>query len=158
MLCEIKLFQITATYVSHRHTHTTQQTNIPTLCFSFGITNSAYRSLQDQNESQCMCILGENGSGKTESARIILHFLSNVHSQHTLSGKKIFHNQNSTRLMRCKSLAAYPKYESPEAPCRSGRRDSIKFQKLHVNQLANRLIVAMLMLYFFFHSEINRNR
>lgn len=94
--------------------------------FSYGITNSAYRSLQDQNENQCVCILGENGSGKTESARIILHFLSNVHSNHTLSGKQIFHNQNSTRLMRCKSLASYPKYESTDIPCRSAKRDSIK--------------------------------
>lgn len=102
--------------------------------FSYGITNSAYRSLQDQNENQCVCILGENGSGKTESARIILHFLSNVHSDHTLSGKKILHNKNSTRLMRCKSLATYPKYESPEAMCRSAKRDSIKFaRKLHVS-------------------------
>lgn len=106
------------------------------LAFSYGITNSAYRSLQDQNENQCVCILGENGSGKTESARIILHFLSNVHSNHTLSANKILHNQNSTRLMRCKSLASYPKYESPEALCRSGTCDSIKFaRKSHVSQL-----------------------
>lgn len=105
--------------------------------FSYGITNSAYRNLQDQNENQCVCILGENGSGKTESARIILHFLSNVHSDHTLSGKKILHNQNSTRLMRCKSLASYPKYELPEATIsRSGKRDSIKFaRKSHVSCL-----------------------
>ncbi|XP_055322935.1 unconventional myosin-Ia [Sitodiplosis mosellana] len=95
----------------------------------YGITNSAYRSLQDQNENQCVCVLGENGSGKTESARIILHFLSNVHSDHTLSGRKILQNQNSTRLMRCKSLASYPKYESPEAVCHSGKRDSIKFAR-----------------------------
>ncbi|XP_031619986.1 unconventional myosin-Ia isoform X2 [Contarinia nasturtii] len=96
----------------------------------YGITNASYRSLQDQNENQCMCILGENGSGKTESARIILHFLSNVHSDHTLSGKKILHNQNSTRLMRCKSLASYPKYESlVDGSCRSKKRDSIKFAR-----------------------------
>lgn len=108
--------------------------------FSYGIANSAYRSLQDQNENQCVCIVGENGSGKTESARIILHFLSNVHSEHTLSGKQIFHNQNSTRLMRCKSLASYPKYESTESTtpaCNrsAGRRDSIKHaHKSHVGQ------------------------
>lgn len=97
--------------------------------FSYGLSQHAYRSLLDQNENQCVCILGENGSGKTESARIILHFLSNVHSDHTLSGKKIFHNQNSTRLMRCKSLASYPKYESPELQSRSGKRDSIKYAR-----------------------------
>lgn len=96
------------------------------MIFSYGITNLAYRSLQDQNESQCMCILGENGSGKTESARIILHFLSNVHSEQTLRSRKIFHNQNSTRLMRCKSLVSYPRYESPESNCRPEKHSSIK--------------------------------
>lgn len=101
---------------------------------SYGIANSAYRSLQDQNENQCICIVGENGSGKTESARIILHFLSNVHSEHTLTGKHIFHNQNSNGLQRCKSLAAYPKYDSTEIPSRPARRDSIKnAHKTHVS-------------------------
>lgn len=116
--------------------------------FSYGLSQHAYRSLLDQNENQCVCILGENGSGKTESARIILHFLSNVHSDHTLSGKKIFHNQNSTRLMRCKSLASYPKYESPELQSRSGKRDSIKYaRKTNVSCNTNIILLKIYQLF-----------
>lgn len=90
----------------------------------------AYRSLQDQNENQCICILGENGSGKTETARIILHFLSNVHSEQTLRSRKIFHNQSSTRLQRCKSLVSYLKYEpSEDANFRPEKRSAIKFAR-----------------------------
>lgn len=137
---------------------------------SYGIANSAYRSLQDQNENQCICIVGENGSGKTESARIILHFLSNVHSEHTLTGKHIFHNQNSTRLQRCKSLAAYPKYESTDTPpSQPTRRDSIKnAHKSHVSIIQNKkdiqfddifkIIVFLLQTYSFgIYTEISRN-
>lgn len=124
---------------------------------SYGIANSAYRSLQDQNDNQCICIVGENGSGKTESARIILHFLSNVHSEHTLTGKHIFHNQNSTRLQRCKSLAAYPKYESTETPpSRPTRRDSIKnAHKSHVSTILNKKDIQTPKQLFFFSLAIS---
>lgn len=96
--------------------------------FSYGITNSAYRSLQDQNEDQCMCILGENGSGKTESARIILHFLSNVHGNQ-YGGRPIFQNQNTSKLTRCKSLASYPRYDCPDTVCNAEKRNSIKLAR-----------------------------
>lgn len=144
------------TTLSFRHTCKLQSHNFPALngqfynnlsCFrfhrtpfiSYGITNLAYRSLQDQNESQCICILGENGSGKTETARIILHFLSNVHSDQTLRSRKIFHNQGSSRLQRCKSLVSYPKYEPHEdAHCRPEKRSAIKYaRKSHVSAQAH---------------------
>lgn len=96
------------------------------ICQRYGITNSAYRSLQDQNEDQCMCIFGENGSGKTESARIILHFLSNVHAEQ-YNGRRIFPEKNGSKLTRCKSLASYPQYECPEFFSQSEKRSSMKF-------------------------------
>lgn len=141
MLCEIKLLQASATHVSSsfqtNYSHFPSTSNghfyddiVVLVCSSYGVTNLAYRSLQDQNENQCICILGENGSGKTETARIILHFLSNVHSEQTLRSRKIFHNQGSARLQRCKSLVSYPKYEPhEEAHCRPEKRSAIKFAR-----------------------------
>lgn len=76
---------------------------------SYGLTNLAYRSLLDQNENQCICVLGEKCSGKTESVRLILHFLTNLNRENVPSGSKS--NTLSTTaatLMRCKSLASYP--------------------------------------------------
>lgn len=90
--------------------------------FSYGIANLAYRNLQDFNESQCICLLGEKGSGKTESARIILHFLSNVNLK-----PKLCAEQCSTKLLRCKSLASYPKFEFCDSEFKPERKRSIKY-------------------------------
>lgn len=68
----------------------------------------------DQNENQCICILGEQAAGKTESARIILHYLTNANVDHDLSETQKSNPHQSTKLIRCKSLASYPKCESPE--------------------------------------------
>lgn len=69
---------------------------------SFGLANLAYRNLIDQNEDQCICILGEKGSGKTESLRIILHFLTHLRESGTRRQQ-----ERGTKLTRCKSLASY---------------------------------------------------
>lgn len=45
---------------------------------SYAITNSAYQWLQNHNEDQCIILSGENGSGKTETSRMIVHFLTQV--------------------------------------------------------------------------------
>lgn len=138
MLRQIKLFQIAATYVSQINNEHNQQNepeiiDLSSKCFrchfSYGITNSAYRSLQDQNEDQCMCILGENGSGKTESARIILHFLSNVHGNQYGGRPLIFQNENTSKLTRCKSLASYPRYDCPDTVCNVEKCNSIKLAR-----------------------------
>ncbi|XP_050303869.1 unconventional myosin-Ib [Anthonomus grandis grandis] len=41
----------------------------------YGVAESAYRSLTDKGENQCIIVTGESGSGKTEAARIVLQFL-----------------------------------------------------------------------------------
>lgn len=42
------------------------------------MTNSAYQWLENYNEDQCIITLGESGSGKTESTRMCVHFLTQV--------------------------------------------------------------------------------
>lgn len=85
----------------------------PILVFNFtcryGLTNLAYRSLLDQNENQCICVLGEKSSGKTESVRLILHFLTNSSVENEASASQSnTRTTNAATLMRCKSLASYP--------------------------------------------------
>lgn len=115
-VCQIELLQTTASYVSmpllnapltHQTTPTILNENFT--C-SYGLTNLAYRSLLDQNENQCICVLGEKSSGKTESVRLILHFLTNSNKEYVPSGGTKSNTLSSTAatLMRCKSLASYP--------------------------------------------------
>lgn len=112
-VCQIELLQITTTHVSWALLNLTslvdQVTDILVFNFigSYGLTNLAYRSLLDQNENQCICVLGEKSSGKTESVRLILHFLTNS-SVENVASKSNQHNTNAATLMRCKSLASYP--------------------------------------------------
>lgn len=42
------------------------------------MTNSAYQWLENYNEDQCIVILGESGSGKTETSRMCVHFLTQI--------------------------------------------------------------------------------
>lgn len=61
-------------------------------------------------------MLGEKSSGKTESVRLILHFLTNLNKEYVASGSKSTSLSNAAAtLMRCKSLASYPSptHESP---------------------------------------------
>ncbi|XP_075231362.1 myosin 95E [Lycorma delicatula] len=42
----------------------------------YAVAGSAYRWLRDRNEDQCVVVSGESGSGKTEAAKMVLHFVS----------------------------------------------------------------------------------
>lgn len=67
-------------------------------------------------------MLGEKSAGKTESVRLILHFLTNLNKEIVPSANKTNdHTQNSAAatLMRCKSLASYP---SPNHELPDGNR------------------------------------
>lgn len=68
------------------------------------MTNSVYKSLQDNNEEQCIILLGESGAGKTENNRMIINFLSKV------SGKFIplQRQPSSNSVESCKSSTNSP--------------------------------------------------
>lgn len=48
------------------------------LIYRYSLANSAYQSLQDNNENQCIVASGESCAGKTEASRMIVHFLTQV--------------------------------------------------------------------------------
>lgn len=123
-VCEHEFLQVTATYVS-----VIQNKSI--ICFisvptaaqlhnfirRYGLTNLAYQNLQDQNEHQCVCILGESNAGKTETARMVAHFVSQISKSRHVKSRPLSTCAENTSLMRCKSLAEYPKYEVNGPAC-----------------------------------------
>lgn len=44
----------------------------------FAITDTAYRSLKEENREQCILISGESGSGKTEASKKVLQYIAEV--------------------------------------------------------------------------------
>lgn len=40
------------------------------------MAGSAYRWLRDGSQDQCVVVSGESGSGKTEAAKMVLHFIT----------------------------------------------------------------------------------
>jgi myosin-1 len=45
------------------------------------VAEDAFRTMLNEEESQCIIISGESGAGKTESAKLILGYLSSVATQ-----------------------------------------------------------------------------
>lgn len=97
--------------------------NTPISCrFRYGLTNLAYQALQDQNEHQCICVLGESSAGKTETARMVAHFVSQVSKNRYVQTNKT--TPENINIMRCKSLADYPKcIPNGPVPCIKVRTD-----------------------------------
>ena len=75
----------------------------PTDPHLFQIAENSYQSLLDNSKNQSIIISGESGAGKTEAAKIILKYLTNV------SAAQVIFNKWYTRLIL---LARRKKYES----------------------------------------------
>jgi myosin I len=76
-----------------------------------------YKSLQDNNEDQCIIMLGMSASGKTENSRQIVKFLSKI------SGK------NTTLLQRQRSSNAIYTRSSPKSSCSTPRHHILPMQE-----------------------------
>jgi len=53
----------------------------------YGLAERAYRRMKDDKKAQAVIISGESGAGKTESAKLILHYVSSVSGSSQLSSK-----------------------------------------------------------------------
>lgn len=60
------------------HTYLLLTRFLSNLIHRYSLTNNVYKSLQDNNEDQCIVMLGESSSGKTENCRMIIRFLSKI--------------------------------------------------------------------------------
>lgn len=148
-VCNIELLQITSSYVSSINTRPRPlklrimnefvvEPFFVVVC-SFGLSNLAYQNLQDQNEHQCVCVLGESNAGKTETARMVAHFVSHVSKTRPTRVRKPSDNVN---LLRCKSLADCPK-QSVNGIGSTCPKVCISHAAIHQNQL-NMLICLLI--------------
>ncbi|XP_052836898.1 unconventional myosin-Ia isoform X2 [Drosophila gunungcola] len=63
----------------------------------YGLTNLAYQSLKDQSEDQCILLTGESGSGKTETFKMIVNFLTHIQDRsHCPATPNVLRKQSST--------------------------------------------------------------
>ncbi|XP_044315135.1 unconventional myosin-Ia isoform X2 [Drosophila rhopaloa] len=63
----------------------------------YGLTNLAYQSLKDQSEDQCVLLTGESGSGKTETFKMIVNFLTHIQDRsHCPTTPNVLRKQSST--------------------------------------------------------------
>jgi myosin-1 len=44
----------------------------------FALAEETYRAMKNENENQCVIISGESGAGKTESAKLVMKYISAV--------------------------------------------------------------------------------
>ncbi|XP_017113742.1 unconventional myosin-Ia isoform X2 [Drosophila elegans] len=62
----------------------------------YGLTNLAYQSLKDQSEDQCILLTGESGSGKTETFKMIVNFLTHIQDRsHCPATPNVLRKQSS---------------------------------------------------------------
>lgn len=96
---------------------------------SFALANSAHQFLLNYNEDQCIVLSGESGAGKTESSRMIVHFLTQL-SEMRRSRTPIFSlrgsnpNSRQTTPKHCTITRVGSSFESSSS-VGTGRLDSI---------------------------------
>ncbi|XP_055589131.1 unconventional myosin-Ia-like [Uranotaenia lowii] len=96
----------------------------------FALANSAHQFLLNYNEDQCIVMSGESGAGKTESARMIVHFLTQL-SEMRRSRTPVFALKGSNPSSRqttpkhCTITRVGSSFESGSGTGGAGRLDSI---------------------------------
>lgn len=80
--------------------------------FRYSLTNSVYKSLQDNNEDQCIIMLGESGGGKTENCRMIIKFLSKISGKCGLLQRQRSSNSIASFKSSPNSNSSTPKHKS----------------------------------------------
>lgn len=81
--------------------------------YSYGLANLVYRSLIDQSEDQSIVFLGEGGSGKTESYKTIINYLTHIQEPKKTKSKyhvEVNRRRNSTS---CTAAIGTPRRPSP---------------------------------------------
>lgn len=61
----------------------------------YALTDSAYRSMKDENKDQCIIISGESGAGKTEASKVIMQYIADV------CGKEVAVEKLLQMLLKC---------------------------------------------------------
>jgi myosin I len=77
-----------------------------------------YKSLQDNNEDQCIIMLGESGGGKTENCRMIVKFLSKISGRFVPLQRQRSSNSITSFKSSQNSCSSTPKHKS-SAPAKS---------------------------------------
>lgn len=80
--------------------------------FRYSLTNSVYKSLQDNNEDQCIIMLGESGAGKTENCRMIIKFLSKISGRLISLQRQRSSNSIASFISSPNSCSSTPKHKS----------------------------------------------
>lgn len=71
-----------------------------------------YKSLQDNNEDQCIIMLGESGSGKTENCRMVIRFLSKISGKFVPLQRQRSSNSITSFKSSPNSCSSTPKHKS----------------------------------------------
>lgn len=85
-----------------------------------------YKSLQDNNEDQCIIMLGESGSGKTENCRMIIQFLSKISGRFIPLQRQRSSNSIASFRSSTNSCSSTPKHKASVANCTGSLHSSEK--------------------------------
>lgn len=120
---------------------------------SYGLTNGAYQWLLDHNEDQCVILAGHSNSGKTETARLIVHFLTQVAAARrsvAFVETPLISQQHFHPLARPKSTGCVPATLSRSKAAKGGllkKQRSVDIDKVKVGILIS--ILHILFIFYF---------
>jgi myosin I len=113
-ICGKKSISIATTHVSSLSENFKWKFAELLLRCSYSLTNSVYKSLQDNNEEQCIIMLGESGAGKTENSRMIVKFLSRISGKFLPLERQRSSNSLPNYKSSSNSLTTTPKHKRSE--------------------------------------------